>query len=161
VRFIHRKDGRYSLDSYLAYLDEHAEKMPPGAREFAMADWHYDIGHHQCPHDSWLEAFSINENAGGVRHENSTVDIEASFLGSYHDGHFSLIYRDVASYSLQFNKRSRTKIRRAHGDWMIDEVTVTDANMLYHEIEFESATLMITCAELEYRWMAAVGSTSV
>ena len=152
MRFISQNErGGWELDAYLDHLREIAERLPRNARDFALAEWHYDIRHHQCPHDSWLENFTIKERATGERHQNSTVDIESLFLGSFHDGFFSLTYRDVRTYSLQLEPHE--PIRRAHGDWLVDEVTLTDANLVRHEIAFERASLVVTCVEIEYRWM--------
>ena len=103
------------MDAYLQYLRDNVDKFPNGAREFALADWHYNFRHHQCPHDSWLERFAITENASGQRQE-STVEIESLFLGAYHDGYFGLTYRKVLSYSLQWAARSVAAGKRAHGD---------------------------------------------
>jgi hypothetical protein len=151
VRFISKDERGWQLDSYLRFLRESTDRFPKGAREFALADWHYDIEHHQCPHDSWLESFAIKEKASGARHQRSTIEIESLFLGAYHDGSFSLTYRDVQSYSLQLEPHEPG--RRAHGDWLVDEVTLTDANLVRHEIQFERASLMVICADVEYSWM--------
>ena len=151
MRFISKDEDGYHLDVYLQYLSENADTFPRNARDFALAEWHYDFEHHQCPHDSWLESFAIKERATGQRHENSAVDIERLFLGAYHDAFFSLIYRDVRSYSLQLHPHEL--VRRAHGDWLIDEVTLTEAGLVRHEIEFERASLTVISVDLEYRWM--------
>jgi len=147
---IWKKEREYQLDAYLDYLRENADRFPRGAREFALADWHYDFQHHQCPHDSWLETFAIKENASGQRQERSMVEIESLFLGAYHDLYFSLTYRNVLAYSLECAARAPVG-KRGHGDWIIDELTLTDSNAVRHEIQFESATLIVTCADLEYR----------
>jgi hypothetical protein len=149
VRFI-VYDGRgWQLDAYLDYLHKNAERFPRNARDFALAEWHYDMKHHQCPHDSWLESFAIKERVTGERDQKSTADIESLFLGSFHDGLFSLTYRDVRTYSLQLEPHAPAG--RAHGDWLVDEVTLTDEGLVRHEIEFERASLTVICADLEYR----------
>jgi hypothetical protein len=151
VRFISRDGRAWQLDPYLRYLRENAERFPRNARDFALAEWHYDIRHHQCPHDSRLESFAIKERATGERHENSTVNIESLFLGAFHDGFFSLTYQDVRTYSLQLEPHEL--VRRAHGDWLVDELTLTDEGLVRHEIEFERASMTVICADLEHRWL--------
>jgi hypothetical protein len=152
MRFI-RYDRGYWLDEYLQYLKGNADKFPPGAREFALAPWHFDMRHHQCPHDSWLEYFDIKEISSGKRNEIRVVEIRTRYLGSCHDGFFDLVYRGVSSYSMEFNTFKRGKNDIGHGDWMVDEIVVDEDNRIQHEIEFcEGGVIIICCADLEYRW---------
>jgi hypothetical protein len=152
MRFI-RYDRGYWLDEYFQYLKDDAEKFPAGAREFALAPWHYEMAHQKSPHDSWLEYFDIKELSSGKRNEVRVVEIRARYLGSHHDGHFTLIYRSVSSYSMEFGTFKRGGPDRGHGDWIIDEITIDEENNVHHEIHFsEGGEIKICCADLEYRW---------
>jgi hypothetical protein len=154
MRFIRHDERGYWFDEYLRYLRDNAEKFPVSAREFALADWHYDMRHHQCPHDSWLEYFDIKEISSGKRNEIRFVEISTKYFGSYHDGYFCLEYRRVSSYSIQFSSFKRRERDIGHGDWIVDEITIDEENMVHHEIEFsEGGSVSIHCADLEYRWM--------
>jgi hypothetical protein len=154
MQFIRLDKRGYHLDDYLRYLTDNAEKFPAGAREFALADWHYDREHHQCPHDSWLEFFNITEISSGERNEVRVVEITAKLFGAYHDGYFSLVYRDVSSYSLECTTFRRGKALIGHGDWMVDELTMKGKNIVHHEIEFsEGGTIIVDSADIEYRWL--------
>lgn len=154
VQFIRASQrGEYLLDDYLQYLKQSAEKFPAGARDFATASWHYDTRHPQCPHDSWLEEFLVKELSSGDRKQVRWVQINIKCLGAYHDGYFELVYKNVSSYSVS------SIVRKAgrggwlgHGDWLVDELTMTEANLINHEVEFVSADLKITCVDLDYRW---------
>jgi hypothetical protein len=149
VRFIRYEKHGWVLDDYLQYLAENAAAFPSGARGFATASWHFDFKHPQCPHDSWLEELSIREIGSGPRHQVRSLGMTARFLGAYHDGYFDLRYEGVSSYLL---KLSTVKGSRGHGDWIIDEVTMSDRNMIHHEILLSEATLSVDCADLQYHW---------
>ena len=82
-------------------MHDQREKLPTGARDFALADWHYDISHRQCPHDSWLEYFSVREVSSGQRNQIRSTELTAHFLSAYHDGHFDLVYHGISSYGLE------------------------------------------------------------
>jgi hypothetical protein len=151
VRFIRQANHGWVLDDYLQYLAENAAAFPSGARSFATAHWHFDVKHHQCPHDSWLEEFSIREVASSRRREVRSLGIIAKFLGAYHDGYFNLQYEGVSSYSL---KLDAVKGSGGHGDWIIDEITMSDTHFIHHEILLSEATLSVDCTDLQYHWTA-------
>lgn len=142
------------LDDYLQYLNETADRFPPGVREFALANWHFDFKHHQCPHDSWLEKIVITEIASGERRQVRASEISATFFGAYHDGYFDLVYKGVSSYSLEF---SGAHGRRGHGDWIVDEMTINDKGTVHHEIKFSEAMFSIDCVDFKYHWIPNIG----
>lgn len=153
MRFIRKDENGYILDEYLNYLREEGKKLPTGAHQFAFQDGHYDIQHHDCPHDSWLEDLVVKELSSGERRHKRRIQIVAKFLGSFQDGYFELTYADVTSYSLNFELDQGRKLNRGHGDWMIDEVTMIGANTVCHEIEFRDVgTWKILCSDLHYHW---------
>jgi hypothetical protein len=153
MRFIYFDRG-HQLDKYCQYLGESADKFPIGAREFALADWHFDREHHQCPHDSWLEYLDIRELSSGKRNEIRVVEIDTKYFGAHHDGHFTLLYRGVVSYAISCCSFKRGDNDIGHGDWMVDEITMDDDNLVHHEIEFsEGGTIKIVCADFEYYWI--------
>jgi hypothetical protein len=145
VQFIRRTGGLvWELADYQRHLDEHASQFPPGAREFATAEWHYDIGERQCPHDSWLEEFSIKVASSGDRSEIRSAQIFSRYLGSYHDGYHNISYDDVVSYVADVSETG--------GDWIVDEITVDAVGMVRHEILFEEGLMIIRCKDLHYSW---------
>jgi len=147
MQLIRKTESGYRLDEYLQYLKANADNLPAGAREFALADWHYDFAHRQCPHDSWLEEFKIKEVSSGARSQVRWLEIATKFLGAYHDGYFNLNYRGVVAYSLKFGSSVS-----GHGDWIIDEITMGESSTVQHEIAFSEATVFISCTDFDYRW---------
>ena len=102
-----------------------------------MAPWHYDEQDHRCPHDSWLEALIISEPSSEVRCEIKSINILIRLLGAYHDGYLELRYENVRPYSMAGNAPEPTLHGIfGHGDWLIDEITVTDSGSVVHEILF-------------------------
>lgn len=142
---------RQRFAEYAQYLDSIKERLPASARAFALADWHYDSSDPRCPHDAWVEALTISEPATGDRSQHRRVAIEIRLLGAYHDGHIRLSYHDVRSYTL--DKPARSVPNEGHGDWIVDEVRLSDSGLVLHEIVFiPRCRWLIECRDIEYRW---------
>jgi hypothetical protein len=151
MKLIKHTSNGYELADYLRYLDEERDRFPANAWSFALASWHYDMQHSQCPHDSWLESLDIQE--GGAGKERRRIQIAARFLGAYHDGSFELVYADVQSYS-GLMKEVAGLGAGGHGDWLVDEVLAQDDGSVSHEIVFSSgARWQITARDIVYRWL--------
>ena len=82
---------------YARYLESVRESMPKCAFEFATASWRHTDDHRGL-HDSWVESLIVTEPSSGDRHENRAIEIQVRLLGSYHDGHMTISYREVQSY---------------------------------------------------------------
>jgi hypothetical protein len=152
VQLIIQDEAGIQLERYLAYLEQIGPRLPAGARSFALASWHYDIRDRKCPHDSWLESTSIQEIGYGTRKEVRNLQITATFLGSFHDGVFDISYEDVKSYSLALPSNDR-RPGVVHGDWLVDEVLLTEDGYVSHEILFsDSAVWKIVCRDMIHQW---------
>ena len=141
-----------SFRSYWAYLESVRELLPKSAYEFATAPWHYDHSHHRCPHDSWLETMTVSEPASGDRRENRHVEILIRLLGAFHDGYLELLYPQVQAYSFAggFGKTKGV----AHGDWLMDEVRLSEKNLVHHEILFRTGSRwLIESSDIKLRWI--------
>lgn len=146
----------YNTEKYFPYLDLVKERMPKDAYHFAKADWHYDPTDHRCPHDSWLESISITEISSGERHEiRNNIEIKILLLGSYHDGFIELIYKNVFNYILEKPAKINSKDSKniGHGDWLTDELTLSDDGHVIHEIQFVVGKWIIESANVMYRWL--------
>lgn len=133
---------------YQKYLESIQDKFPPSAREFALAKWRIDTAFHQCPHDSWVEYIKIYEDASGERNQHRVSQIEVKLLGAYHDGFLELKYKNVVRYSL-----TKTDDWKSYGDWLYDEVRLSENELVLHEIEFHSQTIwLIECEDIEFIW---------
>jgi hypothetical protein len=148
------EDIEIAFRAYTAYLESVRHALPESAYEFATADWHYDHTDHRCPHDSWLEALTISEPALGSRREMRHVEIVARLLGAFHDGTLELSYPGVCSYSL--SGASGSSGNAGHGDWLTDEIRLSEKNMVHHEIVFSNGSRwLIESKDIHFRWVHA------
>lgn len=134
--------------------------MPPSAFSFAISPWHYDVGLHQCLHDSWLEELTIAE----IHPENALwpreTNIRVKLLGPYHDGHIYLEYINVASYELASPHHigGGRKLARSHGDWLVDEVRLSPHHYVEDEIVFsDGSRWLIECHDIRFGWAPLPG----
>jgi len=143
-----------SNEGYLAYFESVKDKLPPNARAFAGADWHYNFKDPKCPHDSWVESVVISEPADGETKDDRGLEIAVRLLGAYHDGTIELRYRGVYQYEMVGSSdESWPRIHRPHGDWLIDEIRLSEKDRVIHEIRFTQATWMIECEDVIYTWI--------
>ena len=136
-----------SYRAYVAYLASIKDRLPQSACEFAVADWHYDFTKPKCPHDAWVQEIKIREIAEGERHEIRTTRIEIILLGAYHDRLLKVIYPSVTSHSID-SRQSQC----GYGNWLIDEISLSDAGQIVHEVKFSNrARLRIEAADIIFQ----------
>jgi hypothetical protein len=76
------------------------------------------------------------------------LHISVRLSGAYYDGHLLLDYSDVKTYSLE-----KPKTRAAHGDWLVDEIRLSENGVVLHEILFNSGSRwLIEAADISYEW---------
>ncbi len=132
---------------YREYLASISEKLPNSAREFALADWHYNFNDHRAPHDGWVNSVLIYESATGDRKQNRQIHIKISLLGAYHDGIIEIEYVNVANYKLGSSFS-------AHGDWLRDEIRLSEKGLVLHEIEIAGESWLIESEDIYYVWLS-------
>jgi hypothetical protein len=139
---------------YLEYLESVRGRMPGSAHEFATASWHYDTADARSLHDSWVDSLVIREPAEGDRHEIRPLEIEDRLLGPYHDGNTILNYRKVQAYSMDTPLDSSLRHGNVgHGDWLCDEVRISERDHVIHEIECSWwSRWLIECQDIEWTW---------
>jgi hypothetical protein len=143
---------------YRRYMDSIKEIIPRDAFSFATADWHYDGHDHRSPHDAWLESLTIEEHAMGLRNEERWIDIYIKLLGAYHDGNINIKYEKVIGYFLakeSFIKKEKSNkaVVLSHGDWLIDEISLSESGEIIHEIIFDNdIKWTIRCGNIVYKW---------
>lgn len=140
------EDSTVAWRRYRTYLDSIAELLPAAARSFALADWHYNLADHRAPHDAWVDSISVYESATGSRHEVRQLHIKLRLFGAYHDGHIEIEYKDVHRYSIGSDNS-------AHGDWLHDEIRLSESGHVLHEIEIGGQLWRIECRDIEYSWL--------
>lgn len=149
--------GEYDFDFsvYLQYLQEHRDYFPPDVYAFAIDTQNYDLTSHQSLHDAWLERFCIAEVASGERSEIRAIQIEASFLGPYHDLKIHLVYSGVIEYSIMTPAELSHPPHGVigHGDLLIHAMTLTENNKaLVHELYFSRGSMFrIVCETFAHR----------
>jgi hypothetical protein len=138
---------------YAHYLESVRESLPKSAFEFATASWRHS-DHHRSLHDSWVESLTLSEPSSGDRHENRAIEIQLRLMGSYHDGYMNISYRGVQSYSLETpSEFNLPPLHVGHGDWLYDEVRLSEQKFVVHEVEFSRGSRwLIECKDIDWTW---------
>lgn len=134
-----KKTERAFVD-YIEYMKSNNRRLPLEAFEFVVNDWHYNSRHHRSLHDSWLNEFSLTEKEGSQGKQDRSICLTIELLGPFHDGSTTVTYADVSNYRIDLIGKS-SKGNRAHGDLLIDELTVGTNARIIHEIVFSSGAL--------------------
>jgi hypothetical protein len=145
--------------NYCAYLESVKNRLPPSAYDFASAPWHYDFDDHRAPHDGWVDEIVIRESTMGEQKENRALEIVVRLFGAYQDGHIELRYSEVQSYLLA----SGDTIGLGHGDWLYDEIRLSDRERVLHEVEWSRGNRwLIECRDVTYEWrpLCSIGAAS-
>jgi hypothetical protein len=146
--------GVVHFDSYFMYLESVKERLPPHVYVFASDFKHYSLRDHASLHDAWLDHLHIVELAEGERSELRKIEIEACFLGPFHDRRIFLSYKNVTGYSLQTSPHFAALPLHhvGHGDLLIHELRFHPSGNMIHEMEFSrGSTLLIRCSDLTHR----------
>lgn len=143
---------REKFEAYKKYLMENQPFFPQTAYEFAAADWHYNPQDHRCPHDSWVESLQISEKHSSEFDKKEGIKIQLTLLGAYHDGRIKINYEGVKGYN--FNLLPDNFEVKHHGDWIIDEIRLSEQGWLIHEISFWlKGNWQIECKNIKYEWL--------
>jgi hypothetical protein len=140
---------------YAEYLEKIKGGLPESAFKFASAPWHYQFQDRHCPHDGWVEHLKIWESASGESREFRQTQIDVRLLGAFHEAHLELNYKDVRSYTLnaQPNGKQYGNQNTWHGDWLIDEVRLSENNLVLHEILFRNRSRwLIEASDFLWEW---------
>ena len=146
--------GVVHFDSYFTYVEPVKERFPPHVYAFASDSKHYSLHDHASLHDAWLDYLHIIEPAEGERSELGKIEIEACFLGPFHDRKIFLSYKNVTGYSLQTSPdfTALPSHRIGHGDLLVHELRIHPSGNIIHEMEFSRGSiLLIRCNDLTHR----------
>jgi hypothetical protein len=140
--------------AYYKYLESVRDRLPPSAYSFAVASWHYDPQDHRCPHDSWVDSLTIIETPYDDHKAHRDIEINVRLLGAYHDGRLELSYKKVRSYQLETPPGyEMLPLNVGHGDWLGDEVRLSERALVLHEVEFtRGSRWVIECQDIHYQW---------
>lgn len=125
-----------SIEEYEAYLEGVKEVLPTGAKAFAFEPWwRRDGTDHRALHDSWVESVTIRESV--EKPDLRGINVELVLLGPYHDYRTKIEYRGVEGYVLASGgERDVPGVPWDHGDLLVDELTLSAAGRVRHEIWF-------------------------
>lgn len=157
MTFVLSADGRDedvvgAFRRYRVYLEFVRSVFPPSAYALATSDWYFNFNDHRSPHDAWLETFDLREKSHGARHEKRSLSLCVRLLGAYHDGYIELRYSDVFAYRLWSNDS-----HRGNGDWLYDELRLSERGNLLHEIEWSSGGIWsIEASDVALEWVPKI-----
>jgi hypothetical protein len=136
-------DGIAMFDQYYDYIESIKSRLPKHVYDFASNDKYYNLTDHSSLHDAWLEYFNIREIAEGDRSNIRRIEIESSYLGSFHDCRIDIIYKDVQSFSINTLRPPLSSNVGAHGDLTFHELRLENSNILVHEIIYSTGSIYI------------------
>src|SRR5579883_3082902 len=122
---------------YFAYLESIRDELPDSARGYALDPSHYDLTSHSSLHDACLESFTVREPAPGDRNQYRSIEIEAIFLGPFHDRRMTLVYKEVQDYNIQSPAELvSSPCSMGHGDLLVHRFRMEPGRVLVHDLEF-------------------------
>ena len=68
------------------------------------SDSYFDPKDHRCPHDAWLESFSLTARSSDQQEDVRTLSLRVWVLGAYHDGHIELLYPRILTYRMTMER---------------------------------------------------------
>jgi hypothetical protein len=140
--------------AYRKYLFSVQGRLPVDVFEFATARWHYDPADHRSLHDSWLQDMTVAEEQleGAEESGRRRTTIELVLLAPYHDGVTTLFYSNVEAYTLSLQSSGEpNRHYSTHGDWLVDEIRLSEQSKVLHEISFSSgAHFLIECETIRH-----------
>ena len=144
---------------YKQYLSLCGSRFPPSALALATSDWYFDPREHHCPHDAWLESFSLKEIGSGEQKEQRILAASIVLLCAHQNGYIELSYPQVFAYHCEAPVSSR-----GHGDWRYDEFRLSECGHVIHEIEWagfarsQPSKWVIEASDVLYSWRKRNGT---
>lgn len=148
-------DAKNSYDKYLQYLESIKNRLPLNVYNFAVNEWHYNTDDNRCLHDSWVESILISEQPTKNKTWERKLKIDLVLLGAQHDQNLCIQYEQVRNYTLAKNLDARKNSDIvAHGDWLIDEISIADDDFVLHHILFSNnAKWVIEFKDLSWKFV--------
>lgn len=128
---------------------------------FAANPEHHDLNSPNSLHDAWLEYWRIAEIVTTERGRDRCCQIDACFLGSRHDRHIHLEYKNVTQHEIRSVGDPDHRHRQTlHGDLLIHELSVVRDGLFLHELLFATGTVFIVqFTDLVHRVELVAGRT--
>lgn len=137
---------------YRKYLLSIEEQLPPDVFQFATALWHYDPHDHRALHDSRFRRSELRVDEARSGHQ---LQFEIELVAPFEDGITTLLYEGVTSFSSSLPAQPELSVDVSLGDWLCDEIRLSDSKRVVHEFAFSSgATYLIECRTMQHRTTA-------
>ncbi|WP_169736329.1 hypothetical protein [Promicromonospora kroppenstedtii] len=147
---VESSDGGTMTDvrPYLAWLEQHADELPPGARTFALHPEHYDFSHQWCPRSASFDRMS-------TRHTDDGVEV-VLVLAAWGEAppEFVVRYHGVSHIELDGDQDDDMR-----SNLMADEL-LPHADGVSHELEFTNRTITVVARDLTAGWRGKAGPES-
>ncbi|MEV0949665.1 hypothetical protein [Promicromonospora sp. NPDC050249] len=129
---------------YLAWLDAHADELPPSARAFALDAEHYNFTHQWCPRSASFDQLSTRFTDDGL--------VGTLVLAGYGGAppEFVLRYDGVSRIELDGDQ---------DGGLLVDEL-LPHADGVSHELVFRGGTITVVARDLTAGWRGEAGPQS-
>lgn len=152
VRYVtvRSSDGGTMTDvrPYLAWLGDHADELPPGARAFALDPEHYDFSHPWSPRSASFDRISTRFTDDGVE----VTLVLAAWGGAPPE--FVVRYRGVTHAESEGDHGSRPR-----SGLLVDEL-LPHTNGVRHELVFTGGTITVVAHDLTAGWRGKAGPES-
>jgi hypothetical protein len=119
-------------------------------RAFVSEPWFADPKDYRCPHDSWLETFTIEELGSGERQQLRNLRIKIRLLGAYHNYYLNFDYQNVTGYEAKCLSENKPTV--AHGDYLCDEIRYEGGNVVHEVVLSQKGSWIIACSDIIYTW---------
>ena len=129
--------------AYLAWLADHADELPPGARAFALDPAHYDFSDQWSPRSASFDRMSTRLVAG----RSDVTLVLAAFGGAPPE--FVLRYQGVTHLEVDLESGDGPR-----PGLLVDEILPHEVGVS-HELEFTSGTVTIVAVDLTAGWSGA------
>lgn len=136
---VENSDGNLDYISYFNYLKDIKDKLPSNLYLYASDEKNYDLSSKTSLHDSWLEAFNVNEVGAGKRNELREIDINIKLLNAFHDRLIELKYGQVSNCNIS---DVNNDLGKGFGDIIAHEFSLNRSTCV-HEIVFSSGANII------------------
>jgi len=86
--------------------------------------------------------------------QDREINIHLRLLGAFHDRKIEIQYKKIRNYELRFLPDASYQPSKWHGDWIIDEIRLSDEGLVIHEINFWlNGNWQIECENIIYNWL--------
>jgi hypothetical protein len=128
---------------YLAKIPDFSDRLPEGARGFALQEGHYDFSSRSCVKDLKVSSMSMSSVVEG------SLEIKFEPNQWKHDSGLTVTYQDVTR--VEVSSRSVMVLADLLGSVLVDEI-LPDGSGCSHEISLRDGSVFVQCRDLVATW---------